>query len=164
MYREQLFTVWGWLVWGFFPGFVYAFVIFFLFLSFRDAAAALPAGKGAPKSERGLPGGGSARPRCVLRSPALGKTPVRSVLAEPIAPATRSRAEPGRPALSAVRKDSSGCKIGIFRSFREKIFGCLADGKAHGPARRHSWRDPPLAFKLVWCSGWFSICVVGLEF
>lgn len=38
----------------------------------------------------------------------------------------------------AVRKDSSSCKIGIFRSLGKKIIGCSArpaDGKAHDPAK-----------------------------
>lgn len=58
----------------------------------------------------------------------------------------------------AVGKDSSSCKIGIFRSLGKKksdvqrVQLTVKHTVPPAPTRR-SWRESPLAFKLVWCSG-----------
>lgn len=89
---------------GLFPGFGSFFV---LSAPFR-AAATVPGtiSKGAPQVQ--APGSGSPQPGRVLRSPALGKTPARSIAVEPIPPVARSRAKTCHAGMSlAVRKDSS---------------------------------------------------------
>lgn len=97
----------------FFP----VFVIFFFFLSVFVLSAPLemppPPLSLSPRGRRQRspqvrararhPGGGNPRPGRVLRSPAPGKTPARSVPAEPIPLAARSRAKTHRPRTSRSR-------------------------------------------------------------